>query len=145
MNKKGEKKAGHGGNRPNSGRKLLNKKTKKIKINQFYYDTIKNHIERLKTVGGKYISVQDYCSQVIIKVHEQADERSLKEFASDLAPGGQPWATLTLTESAYQKLEDLVNQISPLSPVYTNLSNVFTVVLLKQVREQRKSLKTEKD
>ncbi|MFN6474034.1 MAG: hypothetical protein RMY36_030765 [Nostoc sp. SerVER01] len=129
-----------GGFRPGAGRKFKGVPTEKIRLNKDMRDKLRSHVDWLVETGGKFISQQEYSSNVILKYTSACsqDESLLNEIAENVAPSYSPWATLTITQEAYNQLSELVKKIEPLTPVYTNLSNVFTVIILKEIRKQKK-------
>ncbi|MFN6475349.1 hypothetical protein [Nostoc sp. DedQUE07] len=135
-----------GGSRPGAGRKYKGVETQKIRVNETVKKRLKNHVDWLVKTSGKFVSLQDYASKAILKYATSCaqDESLIKETAADVAPSSAPWSTLSLTQEAYTQLGKLVELIEPLTPVYTNLSNVFTVIILKEVRTQKKALSSSK-
>ncbi|MEH2458284.1 hypothetical protein [Nostoc sp.] len=131
-----------GGSRPGAGRKYKGVITEKIRLNKDISNKLKTHVNWLIEASGKYISQQDYSSKVIMKYISSCsqDENLLNEIAENVAPSSDPWAILTITQESYNELAELVKKIDPLTPVYTNLSNVFTVIILKEIRQQNKVL-----
>jgi hypothetical protein len=141
-----EKPKQSGGYRPGAGRKFKGVPTEKIRINKTVSEKLKSHVDWLVKTGGKFISQQDYASKAILKYASSCskDESLIQEVAVDITPSSAPWGTLTITQEAYNELEQLVAKIEPLTPVYTNLSNVFTVIILKEIRTQKKMLSSAK-
>ncbi|MHC5755423.1 MAG: hypothetical protein ACYTXF_33240 [Nostoc sp.] len=135
-----------GGIRPGAGRKFKGVETQKIRVPENVKNKLKSHVDWLVETSGKFISQQDYASNAILKYATSCaqDENIIKEAAADVAPSSAPWTTLSLTQKAYNQLEKLVETIAPLTPVYTNLSNVFTVIILKEIRRQKKVLSSAK-
>lgn len=135
-----------GGHRPGAGRKFKGVPTEKIRINEAVRKRLKTHVDWLVATSGKFISQQDYASNAILKYATSCaqDESIIKEIADDVAPSAAPWGTLSITQKAYNRLGELVEKIEPLTPVYTNLSNVFTVIILKEIKTQKKVLSSSK-
>lgn len=131
-----------GGFRPGSGRKYKGVKTEKIRINEDVRKKLKTHVDWLVKTGGQFISLQEYSSKAILKYASSCSEDTsvIQEIAENITPSSAPWTTLTITQAAYNELTKLVEKIEPLTPVYTNLSNVFTVIILKEIKTQKKLL-----
>ncbi|AUB37501.1 hypothetical protein COO91_03446 [Nostoc flagelliforme CCNUN1] len=145
-NNREEKPKQIGGYRPGAGRKYKGVPTEKIRINKTVSEKLKSHVDWLVKTGGKFISQQDYSSKAILKYASSLskDESLIQELAADITPSSAPWGTLTITQEAYKELENLVTKIEPITPVYTNLSNVFTVIILKEIKTQKKMLSSSK-
>lgn len=123
-----------GGTRTGAGRPFEGKETQKIKIPEYAHTRIKKHLNMLTAKGGQSTSMQKYCSKIILDaVTKSKTDDWLQNISKEISPGTAPWSTLTLTAEAYCHLEILTKQISALSLVYTNLSNCFTAIILKQV------------
>ncbi|MEH1780873.1 MAG: hypothetical protein V7L26_17520 [Nostoc sp.] len=137
-----EKAKGKGGFRPGAGRKYKGVLTKKLKINAGVLTKLRSHVDWLVITSGKYISLQEYASNAVLKSTNSCSKNInfILELANDVSPSTDPWETITITEKAYNELADLVEKTRPHTPVYTNLSNVFTVILLKEIVLQKKLL-----
>lgn len=131
-----------GGFRTGAGRKYRGVVTKKLKVNAGVLTKLRSHVDWLVITSGKYISLQEYGSNAVLKFADSCskDINLIQELANDVSPATDPWETITVTEKAHKELAKLVEKAKPLTPVYTNLSNVFTVILLKQIVLQKKLL-----
>lgn len=142
MNQQKPRKSGSGGYRPGAGRKKQDIKTVKIKINSDSYDILRAHLQALLKAGGKKISIQDYCSKRIIQYYSnmRREEEFKAELAKEIHSFNEPWSMLTVTQDACDKLDEIIEIISPLTQLYCNRSNTITVILLKSVRHERITL-----
>ncbi|MHC5897202.1 hypothetical protein [Nostoc sp.] len=131
-----------GGFRPGAGRKYKGVQTKKIRISEYVSKKIASHVEWLRKVSGKLVSQQDYSSKAILKyaLSSSQDSSLLQEVAEEIAPSSLPWATLTITEEAYEELTKLVEKIASIATVNTKLSSVFTVIILEEIKEHKRLL-----
>lgn len=139
---KESKPKGAGGFRPGAGRKYKGVQTKKIRIAKYTGNKLKSHVDWLYEISGKSISQQDYSSKAILKyaLSSSKDSSLLQEVAEEVAPSSLPWATLTITEEAYEELTKLVEKIQALTSATTKLSSVFTVIILEEIKMQKRLL-----
>jgi hypothetical protein len=138
--KKGKKQSG--GARAGAGRKFQGVAIEKVRLNESVRDAMNNHVNLLIEKGGKFISKQTFTSNAVMKCVAQLnqDPDLIARLANDLTPSPAPWTSVSITKEAYDELGKIVDQIAPLTPVYTNLSNVLTVILLKEIRTQSATL-----
>ncbi|MEH2067855.1 MAG: hypothetical protein V7K47_06765 [Nostoc sp.] len=130
---------GAGGFRPGAGRKYKGVQAKKIRIAKYTGNKLKNHVDWLHEISGKYISQQDYSSKAILKyaLSSSKDSSLLQEVAEEIAPSFAPWTTLTISEEAHNELTKLVKKIKTFTTVNTKLSSVFTVIILEEIKEHK--------
>ncbi|HLP88813.1 MAG TPA: hypothetical protein VK184_09535 [Nostocaceae cyanobacterium] len=142
MNELKPRKSGSGGYRPGAGRKRKDIKTVKIKINSDSYEKLRSHIQALLKAGGKKISIQDYCSKKIIQYYLEMrrNEEAKAEIVAEIQSFSEPWSITTITEIACEKLDEIIEIISPLTQLYCNRSNTMTVILLKSMQHERITL-----
>jgi hypothetical protein len=142
MNQQKPRKPGSGGYRPGAGRKKKDIKTVKIKINSHDYEKLCSHLRALLKAGGKKISIQDYCSKKIIQYYLEMrrNEEAKAKLVAEIQSFSEPWSTTTITEIACEKLDEIIETISPLTQLYCNRSNTMTVILLKSIQHERRTL-----
>jgi hypothetical protein len=117
-----------GGRREGAGRPFVGIKTKRLKINQTVHDKLLTKVEQRQASSGKYISVQEYASGIVLNLPDW------QEIVPHIQPWGEPWAWVSLTKASYDELGGLVKKIKPLrTDAYVNLSNVFCAIVLRDI------------
>ncbi|MHC5897305.1 hypothetical protein [Nostoc sp.] len=131
-----------GGFRPGAGRKFKGVPTKKIRISERVRDKLIDHVSWLFLTSGQSISQQEHSSKAILKcaLSSSKDSSLIQEVAEEIAPSFAPWTTLTITEEAHKELKKLVKKTNPFAPVHPSLSSVFTVIILEEIKREKRLL-----